>query len=311
MMLEKFRLLLGLFLCLSLFQSCDREEPAKKVDLTKKEQLSVRQEENVVTYAYLPQYSHTVSYQRHHPLVEFLSQQTGLNIKQIFPDTFDEHMKMVGQGKIDISYSNPFIYLKIAHRYAARAFARTLEIYGQENFRGQIICRADNLRIQGIADCRGKRWIAVDPTSAGGYLYPLGHFLEHGLKKEDFSEIAFTPGPGGKQEKVVLAVYAGKYDIGTIREGTLTVVADKIDINEIRVIAHTRWYPGWVYAARSDLKTEIVQIIKNALLKLDYNQTEHKRMLDAADIVGFIPSEDEDFDPVRELAARIGMNLEE
>jgi phosphonate transport system substrate-binding protein len=311
MMLKKSRLLLGLFLCLSLFQSCDREEPAKKVDLTKKEQLSVRQEENVVTYAYLPQYSHTVSYQRHHPLVEFLSQQTGLNIKQIFPDTFDEHMKMVGQGKIDISYSNPFIYLKIAHRYAARAFARTLEIYGQENFRGQIICRADNLRIQGIADCRGKRWIAVDPTSAGGYLYPLGHFLEHGLKKEDFSEIAFTPGPGGKQEKVVLAVYAGKYDIGTIREGTLTVVADKIDINEIRVIAHTRWYPGWVYAARSDLKTEIVQIIKNALLKLDYNQTEHKRMLDAADIVGFIPSEDKDFDPVRELAARIGMNLEE
>jgi len=310
-MLKKSRLLLGLFLCLSLFQSCDREEPAKKVDLTKKEQLSVRQEENVVTYAYLPQYSHTVSYQRHHPLVEFLSQQTGLNIKQIFPDTFDEHMKMVGQGKIDISYSNPFIYLKIAHRYAARAFARTLEIYGQENFRGQIICRADNLRIQGIADCRGKRWIAVDPTSAGGYLYPLGHFLEHGLKKEDFSEIAFTPGPGGKQEKVVLAVYAGKYDIGTIREGTLTVVADKIDINEIRVIAHTRWYPGWVYAARSDLKTEIVQIIKNALLKLDYNQTEHKRMLDAADIVGFIPSEDKDFDPVRELAARIGMNLEE
>jgi phosphonate transport system substrate-binding protein len=311
MMLKKSRLLLGLFLCLSLFQSCDREEPAKKVDLTKKEQLSVRQEENVVTYAYLPQYSHTVSYQRHHPLVEFLSQQTGLNIKQIFPDTFDEHMKMVGQGKIDISYSNPFIYLKIAHRYAARAFARTLEIYGQENFRGQIICRADNLRIQGIADCRGKRWIAVDPTSAGGYLYPLGHFLEHGLKKEDFSEIAFAPGPGGKQEKVVLAVYAGKYDVGSIREGTLNVVADKIDINEIRVIAHTRWYPGWVYAARSDLKTEIVQIIKNALLKLDYNQTEHKRMLDAADIVGFIPSEDKDFDPVRELAARIGMNLEE
>jgi phosphonate transport system substrate-binding protein len=294
-----------------LFQGCDREEAAKKVDLTKKEPLSVRQEENVVTYAYLPQYSHTVSYQRHHPLVEFLSQETGLNIKQIFPDTFDEHMKMVGQGKIDISYSNPFIYLKIAHRYAARAFTRTLEIYGKENFRGQIICRADNLGIQSIADCRGKRWIAVDPSSAGGYLYPLGHFLEHGLKQEDFSEIAFTPGPGGKQEKVVLAVYAGKYDIGTIREGTLSVVADKIDINEIRVIAHTRWYPGWVYAARSDLKTEVVQKIRKALLKLDYDRTEHKPILDAADIVGIIPSEDEDFDPVRKLAARIGMNLEE
>jgi phosphonate transport system substrate-binding protein len=239
--------------------------------------------------------------------VEFLRRQTGLNIKQIFPDTFDEHMNMVGQGKIDISYSNPFIYVNIAQRYGARAFARTLEIYGQENFRGQIICRADNVQIETVEDCRGKRWIAVDPTSAGGYLYPLGHFFDHGLTKEDFSEIAFAPGPGGKQEKVVLAVYAGKYDIGSIREGTLSVVADKIDINEIRVIANTRWYPGWVYAARADLHEEVVRKIRSALLKLDGRHPEHKPILGAADIVGVIPSEDKDFDPVRELAAKIGM----
>ena len=302
------RLALFIFLCLPLFQGCSQEEPADKVDLTRKERLNVRQEENVITYAYLPQYSHTVSYQRHHPLVEFLRRETGLNIRQIFPDTFDEHMNMVGQGKIDISYSNPFIYLKIAERYGARAFARTLEIYGQENFRGQIICRADNVQIQTVEDCRGKRWIAVDPTSAGGYLYPLGHFFEHGLTKGDFSEIAFAPGPGGKQEKVVLAVYAGKYDIGSIREGTLNVVADKIDINEIRVIATTRWYPGWVYAARADLSEEVVRKIRSAVLKLDGHHPEHKPILGAADIVGVIPSEDKDFDPVRELAAKIGMN---
>jgi len=307
-MVRRVRIALFIGLCLVLFQGCSREEPADKIDLSKKERLNVKQEENVITYAYLPQYSHTVSYQRHHPLVEFLRRQTGLNIKQIFPDTFDEHMNMVGQGKIDISYSNPLIYLKIAQRYGARAFARSLDIYGQENFRGQIICRADNVQIETVGDCRGKRWIAVDPTSAGGYLYPLGHFYEHGLTKEDFSEIAFAPGPGGKQEKVVLAVYAGKYDIGSIREGTLSVVADKIDINEIRVIANTRWYPGWVYAARADLSQEVVRKIRTALLKLDGRQPEYEPILDAADIVGIIPSEDKDFDPVRELAARIGMN---
>ena len=65
-----------------------------------------------------------------------------------------------------------------------------------------------------ISDCRGKRWIAVDSTSAGGYLYALGHFAAHGIQKSDFSEISFAPGPGGKQEGVVLAVFAGKYDIG-------------------------------------------------------------------------------------------------
>jgi phosphonate transport system substrate-binding protein len=299
-----------IFICLFLSVGCGQDEPAVKVDLSKKEQVSLKEEADVITYAYLPQYSHTVSYQRHHLLIEFLRKETGLNIKQIFPDTFDQHMTMVGQGKIDISYSNPFIYIKIAHRYGTRAFARIAEIYNQENFRGQIICRADNQLIKTIADCRGKSWIAVDSTSAGGYLYPLGHFIDHGIQKTDFSDIAFAPGPGGKQEKVVLAVYAGKYDVGTIREGTLNVVADKIDINEIRVIANTRFYPGWVYAARAALEPEIVEKIRNSLLKLDFNQKEHQQILEAADFIKVIPSDNRDFNPVRELAAKVGISLE-
>jgi phosphonate transport system substrate-binding protein len=299
-----------IFICLFLSVGCSQDEPKIKVDLSKKEQVSLKEEADVITYAYLPQYSHTVSYQRHHLLVEFLRKETGLNIKQIFPDTFDQHMTMVGQGKMDISYSNPFIYIKIAHRYGARAFARIAEIYNQENFRGQIICRADNQLIKTIGDCRGKSWLAVDSTSAGGYLYPLGHFIANGIQKTDFSEIAFAPGPGGKQEKVVLAVYAGKYDVGTIREGTLNVVADKIDINEIRVIANTRWYPGWVYASRAGLEPEIVERIRNILLKLDFNRKEHQQILESADFIKVIPSDDRDFDPVRELAARVGISLE-
>jgi len=300
----------AILICLILPIGCSQEEPTTIVDLSKKEQIGQREEANVITYAYLPQYSHTVSYKRHHLLVEYLRKETGLNIRQVFPETFDKHMKMVGQGKIDISYSNPFFYVKIAHRYGARAFARVVESYGRENFRGQIICRADNRLIHGIADCRGKRWIAVSPYSAAGYLYALGHFIAHGLKKSDFSVVDFAPGPGAQQEKVVLAVYADKYDVGTIREGTLNVVADRIDINEIRVIANTHWYPGWAYAARADLKPGIVEKIKKAFLRLDYNQSEYMRILKAADITGIIPSEDRDFDPVRDLAERLGVSLE-
>jgi len=303
------KVLNAILILLFLSVGCSQEQPAQKIDLSKREQVILIEEENIITYAYLPQYSHTVSYHRHHLLVEYLRKETGLNIKQIFPDTFNKHIKMVGQGRIDISYSNPFIYIKISNRYGARAFSRIVEMNKQKNFRGQIICRADNRSIKNIADCRGKRWIAVDATSAGGYLYPLGHFYNYGLTKSDFSEIAFSPGPGGKQEKVVLAVYAGKYDIGTIREGTLNVVSDKIDINEIRVVANTRWYPGWVYAARKDLEPEILDKIKRALLKLDYNQKEHRQILKPAEISGIIPSDDRDFDPVRKLAAKLGMSL--
>ncbi|MCP4114826.1 MAG: phosphate/phosphite/phosphonate ABC transporter substrate-binding protein [Desulfobacteraceae bacterium] len=302
--------LAGIVAWFLVFGGCTRQEPPIKVDLSNRAQIDLREEADVVTYAYLPQYSHTVSYQRHHLLVEYIRRETGLNMKQIFPDTFDQHMKMVGQDKVDISFSNPFIYAKIVHRYGARAFARIVEDTSRDRFRGQIICRADNPAIMTIEDCGNKSWIAVDSSSAGGYLFPLGHFLSRGIQRSAFKEIAFSPGPGGKQEKVVLSVHAGKYDVGTIREGALNVVAGRIDLNEIRVIASTPWYPGWVYAARKGLSPSIVEKVRNALLKLDFNREEHREILAAADFLGVIASDDTEFDSIRELALQVGISLE-
>jgi phosphonate transport system substrate-binding protein len=281
---------------------CGESEPIKKIDLSEREDVTVYRSEDAVTYAYLPQYAHTVSYERHHLVVDYLSRTTGIKFRQVFPDTFDEHMHMVGRGLIDITFSNPYIYVKIADRYGARAFARVVEAEGKENFRGQIICRADNPHIKTLADLQGKRLIAVDPTSAGGFLYPWGWILEEGLRKRDFAEISFAPGPGGKQEKVVMAVYSGKYDAGLIREGTLNVLADKIDLTQIRVLAYSRWYPGWVYAARRGLDPAIMETIKQALLALNIGDSEHAVILKKARFDAVIPAKDEDFDPVRLLA---------
>lgn len=298
-----------LFFLLTIFCAftlgCGEQEPVKKVDLTERQEITVLRPERGITYAYLPQYAHSVSYERHHLVMEYLTKITGLQVQQVFPDTFDEHMNMVGRGLIDITFSNPFIYVKIAERYGAKAFARIVEAVGKENFRGQIICRADNDKIKTLADLKGKRFIAVDPTSAGGYLYPWSMILEHGLRKTDFAEIAFAPGPGGKQEKVVMAVYSGKYDAGAIREGTLDILASKIDLSQIRVLAQTPWYPGWVYAARKDLDPDKLEKIKRALLALDINNPEHKPILEKAGFVAIIPAKDSDFDRVRQLASLV------
>lgn len=286
---------------------CSRDETAVPVDLSLREEVAVIPEaDQVLTYAYLPQFSHTVSFQRHHLLIRYLEAQTGLRIRQVFPDTFDEHMRMVGQGSIDISFSNPLIYVRMAEMYCSRAFARVIEENGRERFRGEIIARSDNPAIQSLADCRGKRWIAVDPASAGGFLYPLGHFLANGLTPADFSEIAFAPGPGGKQEKVILAVYAGQYDIGSVREGALDVVADKVDRGRIRVLARTEWYPGWVYAARVDLDPAKVAAVAAAMTALDVKHPDHRRILEKAHMTGITAATDRDFDSVRELWSRVG-----
>jgi phosphonate transport system substrate-binding protein len=304
-----YKKLFFLFIILSLFflTSCGQGEDAIEVSLEKREEITFRPQLPALTYAYLPQYSHTESFQRHHRLVEYLSDQTGLAIRQVFPDTFDDHINMFGQGKIDISYSNPFIYVKLASRFGAQAMTRIIEQDGRAEFRGQIIARADNHDIQTIEDCRDKSWVAVDPSSAGGYLFPLGHFVDHGLNLEDFREVVFA---GGRQENVILGVYAGLHDIGSIREGSLRVVEDKIDINQIKIIDNTRSYPGWVYAYSPRLTNETVEKIREAMLRLDYENPDHKALFDAARFIGFIPSSDQDFDPIRELSHKVGLDLD-
>jgi phosphonate transport system substrate-binding protein len=285
---------------------CNPAEDALEVDLSRREAVTMAPSQNVITYAYLPQYSHAVSFARHGKLVEYLKEATGLPLLQVYPNTFDEHVKMVERGEIDISFSNPFIYINLA-RNGAEAFARIVENDDKSDFRGQIITRKDNKTIKTLDDCRGKRWIAVDPSSAGGYLFALGLFMDHGITRQDFSEVAFAPGPGGKQEKVVLAVYAGKFDIGSIREGTLEVVGGKVELERLRVLAETPFYPGWVFANRKGLDREITDRIAQALLRLD-KMASGKDILRAAGFKAIIKAEDQDYDSIRALAAKLGMN---
>lgn len=286
---------------------CADEEPAVQVNMNRVETLAPPRQTEAITYAYLPQYSHSVSFERHRRLLEYLRQKTGLSFRQVYPDTFGDHVKMVERGEIDISFTNPFVYVSMA-RFGAQAFARVVEPDGGADFQGQIIVRSDNPAITRIEDCRGKRLIAVDQDSAGGYLYPLGLFYEHGIMREDFREIAFAAGSGGRQESVVLAVHAGAYDVGTIRKGTLDVVRDKIDTSQIRILAETRSYPGWVYSVRQGFDPRLRERIGRAFFDLDKKRASDGEILAAAGMTAIIPARDSDYDPVRDLAHRLGLD---
>ncbi len=315
-MRSSLRMIFGLRALLSMFavlvlaaspSACGEDEPAVRVNFSRREEVSIPKPREDLTYAYLPQYSPAVSYLRHHRMVEHLARATGLSIRQLFPASFEEHMSMFGQGRIDISYSNPFVYIKIADRYGARAFARIMEPIGGDTFSGQIIVRADNKEINSLEDCRGKRWIATDESSAGGYLFPLGLLWDRGLRKEDFAEVNFA---GGNQERVVYAVFSGEYDIGTIRTGTLDIMRGRIPIEEIRVLAESPPYPPWVYATRGGLDPEVVEKIRAAMTALDPDVPEHKAILAPAGILRIVPARDSDFDPVRALMDKISGDLE-
>ena len=67
-------------------------------------------------------------------------------------------------------------------------------------------------------------------------------------------------------------------------------MGNKIDLKQIRVLAHSHWYPGWVYAARRGLDPAIVDKIKKALLALNIGTPEHMAILKKAGFITVIPA---------------------
>ncbi len=284
---------------------CSGQEDARFVDWNKRAPVALPRQEPAITYAYLPQYTHAVSFERHRRILEYLRQATGLPFRQVFPATFAEHMAMVERGDIDISFTNPFVYVLLHHRAGAQVFARAVEEEGGADFQGQVIVRADNAAITTLEDCRGKTWIAVEPTSAGGYLFPLALFHEHGITLDQFARVEFARGVGGKQEQVVLAVLSGAYDIGSIRKGTLDIVARRYDTSAIRVLAETPPYPGWLFCARKDLSPEVTQQVAQALTAL--RRPKDESILAPAGLTAIIPASHADYRPIEKLMHTLGM----
>lgn len=94
-------------------------------------------------------------------------------------------------------------------------------------------------------------------------------------------------------------------DIGTIRQGTLEVVVDKIDPRAIRVVAEPPWNPGWVFSSKNGLDPAIVAAVGTALLALDIRYSDQQAILDAAQIAGAIASTDTDYDAVRQAVRQV------
>ena len=285
---------------------CSEDESATRVDLSRRVEAAAPAPPDAVTYAYLPQYSHAISYQRHHRLVEYLARATGMTFRQIFPATFDDHMNMVDRGEIDISFSNPFIYVRMADSLGARAFARMVEPRASR-FSGAKSSPARTTRPSAPLTTAGANggspWTHIRRAAISS---PWDTSWTTASARRISARSPSPPGPGGNQEKVVMAVYAGKYDIGSIREGSLDLLEGRIELDRLRVLAQTRPYPGWVYAARRGLDPAVTEAVRSALLSLDPTVPEHAAILNAAHMHSIIPAEDADYAPVRELAAKAG-----
>ena len=157
---------------------------------------------------------------------------------------------------------------------------------GQKHFQG-IICVQKDSAIASISDLRGKSFAFGDERSTIGRYLAQQYLMQDEIYAADLNRYHYL----GRHDLVGLAVAAGQYDAGALKENTFNRLLEQGQ--PLRVLAtFDNVTKPWV--ASHLLNSKLKEYLKQVLLTLD-----DKDALNALKKDGFLLGEDDDYQMIR------------
>jgi phosphonate transport system substrate-binding protein len=245
---------------------------------------------------------------------EMLAQATGMPFDVDVGSSYRAVIEAMGAGKVDIGWLSPFSYVMAHSRYGVEVILITSQD-GATTYRGCILTRAGS-PIRRVEDLKGRHFAFVDSLSTSGTIYPKLLMLEHGVDPE---KDLVKPYFAGGHDKVVLDVYAGRADAGSIYVGasdTAPDARDKVletapDVKQkTRIVAYTRPIPNDNVCVRGDLPPALRDKLQQALVGLTQTPEGQRALNDFAGIDGLHPTTDATYQSVRDAVQALNIDLE-
>jgi phosphonate transport system substrate-binding protein len=237
------------------------------------------------------------------PLADYLTKETGEKVRLVIPKDFDAFKSMAKAGQMDLLFANSVIYIQLKRDMPSiEPLALSAEVKAGTRFRGIIITRKDS-GIEKLQDLKGKKLIFVDKDSAAGYIFQMLLLSKAGLDvQKDFITLPFAK----KHDNVTMAVFNKAADAGGIREDDFTKMKDRVDLEQLRIVGYTDFFPNWPVFITSGPGKDAAQKIKKALLRLKPNDPGAGQILGSAKLAGFTTIADSDYDQLRKAAKLAG-----
>ncbi len=208
-------------------------------------------------------------------------------------------------GKADIVWLAPLSYVLAKDKCDAQVVFNAIR-FGSATYNGQMIVNV-NSGIEEVADVKGKKVAFTDPASTSGYLYAVALLLKNGVTLDDI-EYTFA----GGHTAAALAVYKGSVDAAfTYVDARDRLEDDFPDIKEkTKVIAITDPIPNDTISVRPGFDPEVLEAFKKAMMDLAETEEGKQVLYEIYEWDGLAESRDELFDPIRQVAVQLGIELE-
>lgn len=259
-----------------------------------------------ITICVLPCSDAVMTFKKFYPLVTYLKQQTGFDIQLVVPRDHAEFEWAIKNGGIDFALQDPHTYVRLSRLYNKGALMSSLNRDGTTSQYGVVIARRGS-GINKVKDLKGKTVMFGPKLSATKWLVAKLLFEQNGI---NIDKDLRSYSNGGCCEDISFNVYLKEVDAGVVCDHFLEGHSEKqkelgMDAQQIIIIGRTKLVPTRVLAAHQQVSDDIAIKVNQALLRLDKNNPEHKKILYPAELGGFQKSEDKEYDIVRIIIAKM------
>ena len=238
------------------------------------------------------------------PFSQYLARELGMKVQFTPVVDYAATVEGLAAKKLDLVWYGGFTSVQAVRRTQGRATRLALRQEDAE-FKSVFIAKPGS-GIKTLPDLKGKTFAFGSVGSTSGHLMPRSFLLEATVNPErDFRQVAFS----GAHDATALWVESGKVEAGALNflVWDKLVTTKKVDLSKVDVFYTTPPYVDYVWTARGDLDRGLQDRITAAFLKLDYNNPEHRQLLDLHRTKKYIKANDADWKGIEEAAIAAGL----
>ena len=237
------------------------------------------------------------------PFADYLSKEVGIPVKFTPVVDYAATVEGLAANRLEMVWYGGLTSVQAARQ--AKGARRIIMRKEDAEFKSHFITRKDT-GIKNLKDLKGKTFSFGSVSSTSGHLMPRYFLIKNGINPEkDFSKFSFS----GAHDATAAWVESERVDAGALNflVWDKLVETKKVDTNKVSIFWTTPPYVDYVWTVRAGVDKGTVEKITKAFLKLDYNNPEHKKLLDLHRTKGYVTAKDEDWKSIEEAAIAAGL----
>ncbi len=257
----------------------------------------------VLTVGFIPAEDSRAMVRQSQAILDIVAKHTGMKVDTFVGSDYNATIEALRAGHVDVALLGPFSYVLATTVAKVEAFGVTVTARSmQPSYRSIIIAGKDS-NINSLADLKGKTFAFVDPGSTSGYMVPAAAFVKSGITPEkDFKQVMYS----GGHDSTIVSVGSGKVDAGSVADRIYERGCAKglADCNKLKVVWTSPPIPNDPLLYRTALSDDMKKKVRDAFFSV-----KNLAFGEMGTVARFDPATDKDYDPVREIATALKLDL--